>query len=154
MPQLLQPLPMPDLDLRARALRALSRREHSRVQLRAKLAPAAESAEQLEQLLDTLENQQLLSDPRYAAARVRCRAGSYGNARLRLELRAQGITGEAASTALAESGDELLRCQNVWQKKYDKIAIDAAERAKQMRFLQTRGFAAEIIRQVISGIES
>ncbi|HLT27498.1 MAG TPA: recombination regulator RecX, partial [Zeimonas sp.] len=48
------PRPRPEPTLKARALRALARREHSRVELERKLAPHAESSEQLEALLDRL----------------------------------------------------------------------------------------------------
>ena len=147
---------MPESDLRARALRLLARREHSRAELRAKLALGvedAEAAEAIDRLLDALEGERLLSDARYAQARVESRAARYGNARLRQELRQCGIEGEAATAALAAGGNERERCRAVWLKKYGTAASDAAERAKQMRFLQTRGFAMETIRQVITGIE-
>ena len=46
---------------------------------------------------------------------------------------------------------ELSRAQDVWRKKFGRPPEDAAERAKQMRFLITRGFAAEVVRRVIQG---
>mgnify|MGYP000975580650 CR=1 FL=1 len=73
--------------LRARALSYLARREHSRVEMRRKLAPHAESPEQLDSLLDTLEAQGLLSIERFAESVVHRRAGRFGAARIRQELR-------------------------------------------------------------------
>ena len=68
--------------LRERALGLLARREHSRVELARKLAPHAESAEELEALLDDLCARRLLSDERYVEMRLNARAARFGNARL------------------------------------------------------------------------
>ena len=143
---------MPDT-LRVQALKFLARRDHSRAELKAKLAPQAESAEQLEALLDALQAQRLLSDQRYASQRVAARAGRYGNARLKQELRAQGVADDDIATALPEGGDETARCQAVWAKKFGTLPGSAEERAKQMRFLQYRGFSSAAIRGVLSGYD-
>lgn len=138
-------------DLRVRALKLLTRRDHSRAELRAKLAAEAESEEQLEAVLDALQTQNLLSDDRYARQRVVARAGRYGNARLRQELRQTGISDEGIAAALPEAGDEAERCQSVWAKKFGEMPHTPEERAKQMRFLQYRGFSGEAIRRVMRG---
>ena len=89
-------------ELRARALKYLARREHSRAELARKLAPRAESPEALGQLLDALAAKRQLSDERYAEARARQLARKYGAARIRHELRAQGVDEDivARSTAV------------------------------------------------------
>jgi len=46
---------------------------------------------------------------------------------------------------------ELERAREVWRKKFGHTATDANERAKQMRFLLTRGFASEAVRRVVQG---
>lgn len=140
-------------DLRARALRLLARREHSRVELQKKLAPHAESEEQLVALLDALQAQRLLSDQRYASQRVAARAGRFGNNRLQQELRSVGVGVEDAEAALAGSGDETERCRAVWRKKFGVAAEDMEGRAQQTRFLQYRGFSSEVIRRVLRGDE-
>jgi len=139
--------------LRVRALQLLTRRDHSRAELRAKLAAEAESAEELDAVLDTLQEQRLLSDNRYASQRVVARAGRYGNARLKQELRQTGISDEDIAAALPEAGDETRRCQSVWARKFGELPKSAAERAKQMRFLQYRGFSGDAIRRVMRGVE-
>ena len=70
-------------DLRVRALQLLTRRDHSRAELKAKLASEAGSAEELDGVLDTLQEQQLLCDQRYASQRVVSRGRRYGDARLK-----------------------------------------------------------------------
>lgn len=140
-----------ELTLRERALRFLARREHARAELARKLAPHAESAEQLAALLDDLAARRLLSDERYAEMRVNARSARYGNARLAHELRTQGVADELVAEALADGDDELTRARAVWRRKFGAAPADATERAKQMRFLMSRGFAGETIRRVLRG---
>jgi len=143
---------MPDV-LRVQALKFLARREHSRAELRAKLAPHAESEEQLDHLLDALQAERLLSDQRYATQRVAARGGRFGNSRLKQELRTQGVGDEDIAAAVEAGGDETERCRAVWRKKFGNSPASAEERAKQMRFLQYRGFSGEAIRRVLRGEE-
>jgi len=48
---------------------------------------------------------------------------------------------------------ELQRARDVWRKKYDQPAIDAAGRVRQMRFLAGRGFSIEVVRRIVTGID-
>jgi len=144
---------MPDSGraLRVAALRLLTRRDHSRAELKVKLAASAESPEQLDAVLDALQAERLQSDQRFATQRVVARAGRYGDARLKQELRQQGVSDEDISTALPEGGDEALRCRAVWARKFSQLPQSGEERAKQMRFLQYRGFSSDAIRRVMRG---
>jgi len=141
--------------LRQRALRLLARREHSRAELRKKLAShvAAEAADAsaaaLDALLDELAARRLLSDARYAEMRVSVRGARFGNARLAGELRMQGVADDEIAGALAVAGDELTRARGIWARKFGTLPVDAAERAKQARFLMNRGFSGETIRRVL-----
>lgn len=139
--------------LRERAMRLLARREHARAELARKLSPHADSAKELETLLDDLVARRLLSDERYVEMRINSRGARFGNARLTHELRTQGISEELMEGALAASGPELTRARLVWQRKFGNKPVlrDAAERARQARFLMSRGFPGEIIRRVIGG---
>ena len=140
-------------DLRVRALQLLTRRDYCRAELKGKLAPHAESEEELDAVLETLQSERLLSDTRYAAQRVVARAGRYGNARLKQELRQKGVADDEIAAALPEGGDETERCRAVWQRKFGDLPQTPEERAKQMRFLQYRGFSSEAIRRTLRGIE-
>lgn len=142
---------MPE-SLEARALALLARREHSRAELQRKLAPHAESAEILAEVLDELVRRRKLSDDRYAEMRVTVRGRRYGNNRLAQELRQSGVEPEAIASALAQGEDEHNRCQSVWQKKFGTLPDSPAERARQQRFLQYRGFSQEAIRRVLQGL--
>lgn len=142
-----------DTSLRERALRLLARREHSRVELARKLASHAESAEALDVVLDDLVTRRLLSDARYVEMRLNTRASRFGNARLSQELKMQGVDNELLDAALSQCENELVRAREVWQRKFGArpVSDDAAGRAKQMRFLMSRGFSGETIRRVLRG---
>jgi regulatory protein len=135
-------------ELRARALRLLARREHSRSELARKLAPRAQSPEALDTLLDALEQKKQLSNERFAAERARVLARKFGAARIRLDLKSKGIDGALAEQFSA--GGELERARIILQKKYRLPAGTREERARRMRFLQSRGFAHETIRKLLS----
>jgi regulatory protein len=139
--------------LRERALRLLARREHARAELARKLTPHADSSEELEALLDTLSERGLLSDERYVEMRMNARAARFGNARLAHELRTQGVSEDLVDNALAASDDELTRARQVWQRKFGhrQEPDDATGRARQIRFLMSRGFSGETIRRVLRG---
>ncbi|GAB3249768.1 regulatory protein RecX [Chitinimonas naiadis] len=142
-------------DLRNKALKLLSQREHSRVELRRKLAGTEDSSrEEIEALLDDLVERNWLSDARFAVAYVDANAARFGRFRLENELRERGVADQAIREALAQlpsEGDELSRAREVWQKKFRALPVDAAERAKQARFMQSRGFAYDVIRKVLGG---
>jgi len=50
-------------------------------------------------------------------------------------------------------GSELARARAVWQKKFGQLASSSAERNKQARFLASRGFSGDVVRQVVAGVE-
>ncbi len=138
--------------LKGRALRLLSQREHSRAELERKLAPHEEVPGELAKALDELQARDFINDGRAIESVVHRRAGKLGAARVRQELAAKGLSGEAVAQAMEGLRDtELSRAQEVWRKKFGQAPADAHERARQMRFLITRGFAAEVVRRVVQG---
>ncbi|MBZ0092887.1 MAG: recombination regulator RecX [Sulfuricellaceae bacterium] len=138
------------IDLRQRALACLSRREYSRLELQRKLAPHAGEDDDLNALLDDLEARNWLSDSRYAEQIVHARGAKYGAQRIAYELREQGVDEAFVAAALAGLQDgELERAREVWGKKFGHPPRDAQEKAKQVRFLQSRGFAMDVIFQAL-----
>jgi regulatory protein len=134
--------------LKARALRHLVRREHSRAELARKLAPFTPSPAALEQLLDALAAKKQLSDERYAELRAHQLSRKYGAARIRLDLKAKGVGQELIERVCREG--ELQRAASILQRKYRAPASSRAERARRMRFLQQRGFSHDTIRRLLS----
>jgi regulatory protein len=145
-------LSKPELSLRGRAVALLARREHSRAELARKLAPHAESREEVDALLDDLAARKLLSDERYADARATSLARKFGASRIRNELRRQGVDDETVARATAAAqATEFERAREAWLKRFGEPAPDRAGREKQMRFLQQRGFSFDVIRKVVGG---
>ncbi|WP_227815412.1 recombination regulator RecX [Nitrogeniibacter aestuarii] len=136
--------------LKARALRLLSGREHSRAELARKLGSEG-NRDELDALLDRLESLDLLSDARFAESYVRSRQTRMGNRRLRLELKQKGVPDHLIDAALEEAtdSDDAVRAREVWEKKFGRQPVDAREWAKQARFLQGRGFAADVIHKIL-----
>lgn len=143
--------------LKARALRLLAMREHSRAELRAKLAGEAEAAE-IDSVLDRLLELGLQSDARFAEAYVRAKGARLGESRLRHELGQRGVAREIIDAALAQlmsvegAGDELVRARDVWNRKFGELPQDAKAWSKQARFLQSRGFSGSVIRQLLKEV--
>ncbi len=146
--------PRPQRSLLARALSYLARREHSRAELRRKLAPHAESAEQVDRLLDELEAKKLLSEERFVEVLKRSRGERFGAARIKQELKAHHVGEPLVRAAVDElRSTELARARTVWQRRFgDTPATNATERARQMRFLAQRGFSTDVVRKVVRGV--
>ena len=152
----------PELSLRARALQYLARREYSRAELRKKLLPQVQADEDfgqafnssgtvnLDALLDDLTARSWLSDERAATQVVHAKRSRFGTQRITHELRQKGIAEELISAALPELKEsELETVREVWLKKFGVPPQDQKEKAKQMRFLQSRGFSMDIILKVL-----
>jgi regulatory protein len=133
--------------LKARALRYLARREHSRAELQRKLLPFAESPQLLEGLLSELERRKLLSNHRFAEIRTHILSRKYGAAKIRQDLKSKGVPDEIVASVSAEG--ELERAAAVLQKKYRSTAKTREEKAKRVRFLQSRGFSSDVIYRLI-----
>lgn len=145
---------MPESDLRSRALAHLARREHSRAELARKLAPHTEDRNEIDALLDDFAGRGWLDEVRFADMVVQARRGRFGSQRIAHELREKGVSEETIAAALGQAQEnELETARTVWAKKFGAVSADAKERAKQMRFLASRGFGAETIRRVVRGKE-
>jgi regulatory protein len=137
-------------ELRERALRLLARREHSRVELTRKLEQAGFVASDIDSLLDEFETKNWLSDRRFAESYVADHRARSGSVKLAYDLRQRGVDGSIIEAVLGENRDsELERAHEIWKKKFGVAPTDTAEKVKQMRFLQSRGFTAEVIRRAI-----
>ena len=137
-------------ELRQQAIKLLARREHTRVELARKLA-AFGTAEEIDAVLADLQASHLQSDSRFAESYVRSHSARMGAARLRQTLKTKGVTSELIDAQLAPGAlpDELDRARAIWRRKFSAVPTDAKEWARQARFLQSRGFAGDIIRRLL-----
>ena len=145
-------MPAPQLSLKGRALRYLSMREHSRLELGRKLSRYAEEGDDVEALLDFLEKNNWLSQERFSESLIHRRAARFGNSRIVAELQSHGVAGEALAELKAGLNDsETARACDIWQRKFGTVGTDPAERNKQMRFLMQRGFSQKAVRAALKG---
>ncbi|QWE12258.1 recombination regulator RecX [Polynucleobacter sp. AP-Titi-500A-B4] len=154
--------------LKARALRLLSLREYSRKTLAAKLAEsearwAKLGAEQIDQtpqakalsieaVLDDFEARGWLSDERFSEALVRRRSERYGTRKIADELERAGVDSKQSAKLLgALKETEFQRAYDLWSRKYGQKAQDQKERARQYRFLASKGFSSDVVSRIIGG---
>ena len=134
------------LSLKGRALRLLSLREHSRAELAQKLARHVQEGDDLQAVLDWLVARDFLSDQRAAEALVHRKAPRYGSARVQQLMRQQGVPADLIAASMAElQGSELARAREVWQRKFGERPDSPQARAKQMRFMVSRGFSPQLL---------
>ncbi len=142
----------PPRSLRSRALAALARREYSRRELAVKLKPFTENPAEIPALLDDFERRGWLSEVRVVAQILATRRRRFGAQRITHELRDKGISAAAIGGARAHLNEsEAATARAIWLRKFKTLPTDARERARQMRFLQGRGFNLDVIRKVVSG---
>lgn len=142
------------LSLKARALRFLSMREHSRLELGRKLSKYAEQGDDIDALLDFLEKNNWLSQERFSESLIHRRAARFGNSRIVAELQTHGVHGDALQELKAGLADsEVARAREVWRRKFGAVALDAAGRNKQVRFMMQRGFSQAAVRTAIKGLD-
>ena len=134
------------VSLRAQAMRFLARREHSREELRRKLATRVEEGDNLEAVLDELAANGWLSDARYAEHTARAKARRYGPLKTQHYLKSRGVDEEAIAAGLRAAGaDGAPQLETIWKSRFREAPQDERERARQVRFLQGRGFALQEI---------
>ncbi|HXS30324.1 MAG TPA: regulatory protein RecX [Steroidobacteraceae bacterium] len=133
--------------VRSRAIALLGRREYSRGELATTLQRKGFESQAVAEALSELAGEGLLNDERYAEALIRQLASrGQGPARIRQALQAAGLPSEQVAGALESGPDWRVLAAETRQRKFGAgIPRSWPERAKQMRFLQYRGFSSDQI---------
>ncbi|MNF29503.1 Regulatory protein RecX [compost metagenome] len=139
--------------VRRTAMDLLARREHGRVELTRKLRQRGAPPELIDEALDRLTDEGLLSESRYLESFINYRARSgYGPMRIREELSQRGLQRSDIEQALRECGfDWQAQLAETWRRKFPGLPADPRERAQQTRFLSYRGYPLEMIGRLLSG---
>ena len=138
-------------EVRHAAVRLLARREHSRFELQQKLQQRGYLIELIQPELEKLVQKGLLSEERFVENYVRARRNKgYGPLRIVVELQQRGVSNDLIDHYVDHAAEEWLQlAAQLRQKRFGKpIPKDFNEKAKQMRFLQYRGFVMEQIHKV------
>lgn len=140
----------PQLSLKGRALRYLSMREHSRLELARKLTPYVQEGEDLEEVLNFLERSNFLSNQRFSESLVNRRQSRFGNQRIFAELGNHDLSADDMAEVKEKlQGSESDRAIEVLHKKFSSGPTDHMEKAKQMKFLMQRGFSSKAVQQAL-----
>ncbi len=135
------------------AVGLLARREHSRTELRRKLKKKGFDEDNIDRVIEQLLSNKLLSDERFTETYINMRRHKgYGPLRIEQELRERGVDAELAEQFLDRNNQEwrtVMRQQ--YSKKYgDEPAMEYADRARQAKYLQNRGFPLDWVFRMTS----
>lgn len=129
-------------------------RDHTRGELARKLGRLTEDGEAVSGVLDDFERRGWLSEQRLVEAYVAARGRRYGAQRIEQELKQKGVSASALAEVRPElKAGELAAARAAWRRKFEGPPADARERARQIRWLRTRGFSAETVRRVLGGAD-
>jgi regulatory protein len=135
-------------NIRNKAMDLLARREHSEQELRQKLKTREYDADAIDGVLQALKEDRLQSDERFTESYVNHRFNAgVGPLKIRYELRQKGVSDglvDVLLEPLSDQWDEIMTRQRI-RKFGAPIPDDYAERMKQARFLQNRGFSPESV---------
>ncbi len=138
------------VSLRDRAIRLLARREYARPELEQRLVARQGERSAVRTVLDALAADGLLSDARYARAVVAQKAGSHSRRSIVEELKAKGVAREDIDAATAETElDDEAALRALWERRFGQAPADERAKARQVRFLQARGFALSAILKLL-----
>ncbi len=129
----------------------LAKREYSYAELGQKLKAYAEETDDIPALLNDFKARGWLSDVRFTEQIVHARKTKFGSMRVANELREKGVDDALIANAIERvKVDELDNAKAVWRKKFKAVPSNRDEWAKQARFLQSRGFGFDIIKNVLN----
>lgn len=137
-----------EVKTRRKALDLLARREHATKEIRDKLIGKGITPRLVDDTLEKLATEGLLSDKRFVETFVQSRENrGYGPLRIQAELKQRGIDDDLISEFVDvrdQQWSEIIH--DVWCKRFGgQLPTDLKERARQSRFLQYRGFTSEQI---------
>jgi regulatory protein len=140
-------------DPKARAVKLLARREHSARELKRKLEARGIGEAQASEAVAELNREGWQSDERYAEMLVRSRIShGFGPVRIAAELKMAGVPSEQARAALEQTEtDWRTLAAEAQAKHFAGLPKTSAERARQYRYLQGRGFDSSQISAALKG---
>jgi regulatory protein len=139
--------------VRATAIGLLGRREYARGELGAALQRKGFEPQIVVEVLSELAGEGLLNDQRYADSLVRQLSGrGHGPLRVRQALQEAGIAAELIAAVVDSGADWHQLAAEARRRKFGAARPKSwPERARQMRFLQYRGFSTDHIRSALGG---
>ena len=149
---------MPDdaIEARKKAMDLLARREHARAELERKLAAAGFDAQVAAEAVQKLAQEGLQSDRRFVESFVQSRIGQgKGPLRIHADLGQRGVPAGLVDEVLEQVGEDwYARAREARVKKFGRSRpAEFKDKARQMRFLQYRGFEPDQVQAAVSAYE-
>ena len=135
-----------------KALDLVSRREHSRHELRQKLSKRfPETSPIIEEALDKLVLNNILDDERFVEMYLNARARKgFGPKKIEMELYSKKVDSMLIGNAIEAYESWTENAANELKKKFKGIKpTDYQSKMKQKQFLFNRGFSTQIIEQIL-----
>lgn len=165
-----------EVNLLAKAVAILSAREYSEKELRQRLKRYSNDDAAIDAVVTRLQRENWQSDERFVETFVQSKEQRWGNQKILQALSQHDLDSEQLSDLKEGLSDsEYQRAREVWIKRfgakygvglYDSDALDddesleeaeqqdfqeqAKEKAKQLRFLASRGFSADVVYRVVN----
>ena len=129
----------------------LSRREYSRYELKQKLSQKFSDQGAVDTALDSLVENNYLSDHRFAVSFIRAKLQRGKGVNLILqELKNKGIEPQLANAVLEELNiDWLLLASKVFRKKFSNSLETVKDKARGQRFMLSRGFSVDHFKHLL-----
>jgi len=139
------------VNLRAKALDFLSRRDYSYQELFNKLKKYSDDDNEIITILDEMVSKKFLNEERYIENFIHSKSKKFGSLKIKYLLNNNVKNSELVNQLYAEAQvDELQTASEQLSKKYRQPPSDNKERAKYIRFLLNRGFSMDIAIQAIN----
>jgi regulatory protein len=143
-------------EARKKAMDLLARREHGRAELERKLIAAGFDSDIAADALQQLVDDGLQSDRRFVESFVQSRISQgKGPLRIHADLGQRGVADSLVDAVLAEAGEDWIAlARSARQKKFGRSRpADFRDKARQMRFLQYRGFEPDQVQAAVTAID-
>jgi regulatory protein len=133
----------------------LAKRDYAIAEVRAKLIERGASAEHADAAIADFRARGYLNDTRYAEKFVNFAAHrGHGPRRIVQDLRDSGVGAEDIAAALASGPEWRALCEDLRRRRFGEAAPKSwAEKGRQARFLQYRGFSSDHMRLGLDPIE-
>ena len=137
--------------LKSKALYFLARREYAYLELFNKLKKYSEDLNEIKTVLDALKDHDYLSDKRYIESYINSKKNKVGIAKIKYNLKLKSGNIDLIDNIIRTNPiDEYTAAKTLFDKKFLKVvAKDKTELARQIRFLQNKGFSFDVINKVI-----
>jgi len=139
------------VSVRATAIRMLARREYGRTELAHRLVMRGAPVAEVDTVLDDLQQLGLLSDARYAHSLVTQMAGRYARRAIVHTMKERSVDADAVAGIDEELSaiDDAADAGALLARRFPDPPADDREKARQVRFLQSRGYSLSLILRLI-----